>query len=335
MKIVYVDYQYHYGKKGLGFNSIAKDGFIPSFIELGHEVIPFFYDELVDDKELLYSKFIAHCDLYKPDLVFFLLAHDIFDENVIKNISNKYTTVNFFGDDQWRFESFTKKLAHSFTFCVTTDPLAVRKYKSINCDNVILSQWAALDLDKIEDNYYEKNYQYDVSFVGGYNFYRKWFIDYLTSNGIKVDCFGAGWPNGSVSPEEMSRIFKVSKINLNISNSCSYDFRFLLRRPFLFLRQLRSAKVASQVKARNFEIPALNGFQLTDYVPFLELYLNIGSEVACYSTPNEAVDLIQHYLKSDKERETIMDASYKKVTKDHFYINRVQEILDKIKVQCK
>ncbi|MDE1309874.1 glycosyltransferase [Vibrio aestuarianus subsp. cardii] len=330
MKIVYVDYKYHYGKKELGFNSIAKDGFIASFERLGHDIAPFFYDDFVNEPDRLHMELIKFCEKEKPDLVFFLLSHDLFNKEVISNLTEKYTTVNFFGDDQWRFESFTKKLAHSFTYCVTTDPLAVKKYKSINYKNIILSQWAALDLEEFKVNHVN-NYSYEVSFVGGHNFYREWFIDYLTSKGIKVHCFGVGWPAGPVSESEMSRIFRETKINLNISNSCSYDFRFLLAKPLLFFRQLRSAKVASQIKARNFEIPALNGFQLTDYVPFLEKYLNIGSEVVCYNTPNEAVDLIEYYLQSDKERENIKKLSYGKVVQDHFYINRVQDILEAIK----
>ena len=332
MKLVYVDYKYHYGKKDLGLNNIAIDGFITSFEKLGHDVAPFFYDDYVNEPDSLHRELVSFCEQEKPDLIFFILSHDLFNKDVISRLTEKYTTVNFFGDDHWRFESFTKKLADCFTYCVTTDPLAVEKYNAIGFDKLILSQWAALDLDKkaISNS---TEYKYDVSFIGGKNAYREWVVDYLGSKGIRVTCFGVGWPAGPVSANKMSQIFKETKINLNISNSCSYDLRFFRNKPFTFLRQLlRSSKTSSQIKARNFEIPALNGFQLTDYVPFLDRYLRIGEEVVCFNDVNESIDLINYYLKNEIEREKIKSASHKRAVEEHFYLNRVADILNEIKI---
>ena len=328
MKVVYVDYKYHYGKKDLGLNYIAIDGFVSSFKELGHEVSPFFYDELVGDLEELEKELVIFCEKNQPDLVFFVLAHDLFSAEVISKLSDKFTTINFFGDDHWRFEKFTSKLANSFTYCVTTDLLSIKKYKEIGFENLIVSQWAALDINKSVVNNYE--YKYDVSFVGGKSPYREWFVNYLSRNGIEVKCFGVGWEAGPVSAIDMAMIFQETKINLNISNSCSYDLRFLISNPLSFVRQLRSAKTSSQVKARNFEIPALNGFQLSDFVPFIDRYLKVGEEIVCFNDVKESIDLINYYLQFEIERENIKAASHSRVTKEHFYINRVEEILKKI-----
>ena len=46
----------------------------------------------------------------------------------------------------------------------------------------------------------------------------------------------------------------------------------------------------------NFEIPYYGGFQLTNYVPSLEMYLNIGQEVICYNDIDELELLINYYL---------------------------------------
>jgi len=328
VKIVYVDYNFHYGQKELGLNYIAIDGFIASFLALGHEVIPFFYDDLVNETELLHKRLVNFCEKENPDLIFFILAQDLFKKEVLKQLSENYTTVNFFGDDHWRFESFTKKLAHSFTFCITTDLLSEKKYNDIGVDNVIVSQWAALDIT--DDSIVDKEYKYDISFVGGKSPYRDWFVSYLRDKGLRVECFGVGWPAGPVSINNMARIFSETKINLNISNSRSYDLRFLCDKPFSFFRQLRSSKASSQIKARNFEIPALNGFQLSEYVPFLNRYLNIGKEIVCFNNIEESVDLIQYYLKNDIEREAIKSASHHRVVNENLYINRVKDILEQI-----
>ena len=39
--MTYHGYKYHYGKKVYGLSTIAIDGFIASFNELGHDVAPF------------------------------------------------------------------------------------------------------------------------------------------------------------------------------------------------------------------------------------------------------------------------------------------------------
>lgn len=331
MKIVYVDYQYHYGKEEQGINDIGVNGFMGSLITLGHSVTPFFYDDLVSDKSHLNETLVKFCSVEKPDLVFFVLAHDLFDCETLSSISSNYKTVNYFGDDHWRFESFTKKLAHCFSYCVTTDQFAIKKYHEIGCSNVIYSQWAALDPLSAE-TLEKSSYRYDVSFIGWKTPYRAWFVNYLKSKGIDVECFGVGWDKGPVSLAEMNAIFSQTKINLNISNSRSYDLRFLAAMPVSFARQLlRSSKDASQIKARNFEIPAYNGFQLTDYVPGIEQYLRIGKEVACYNTPDDAINLIGFYLNDDELREKIKVRGALRTRSEHLYINRVAAILDRIK----
>ena len=105
----------------------------------------------------------------------------------------------------------------------------------------------------------------------------------MQKRGIYIEAFGNGWGNGALSAEDMNKLFVSSKINLNLSNSNSFDIRYLLSNykaiPLLF----KSKKNASQIKARNFEIPYFGGFQLTDYVPTIENYFDIGKDIICYN----------------------------------------------------
>ena len=41
-----------------------------------------------------------------------------------------------------------------------------------------------------------------------------------------MECFGYGWENGRISFEGITEIFKSFRINLNISNSVSYDIGY-------------------------------------------------------------------------------------------------------------
>ena len=85
------------------------------------------------------------------------------------------------------------------------------------------------------------------------------------------------------------------------------------------------------MKARNFEIPYFGGFQLSDYVPSLENYFDIGKEVVCYKDIDEAEQLIKYYLENEEERECIKKNSHQKALKGHGYINRLKDVLAQIK----
>ena len=95
---------------------------------------------------------------------------------------------------------------------------------------------------------------------------------------------------------------------------------------------MKGSKINSQIKARNFEIPAFGGFELTDYVPFLEEYFDIGHEVSCYSNVDECISLLKHWLKYDEEREFIRKRGEKKALNKNLYENRIQEIFATIKM---
>jgi len=328
MKILYVDLQYDYGIQSRGLNLIGQDGFKHSFEKLGHEVIPFYYDDFLLDVESLQHKLLKVANQVKPDLVFFCLYQDQFKHETLKSLKEKYMTVNWFGDDQWRFDDFTRHYANDFSWCITTDLYSVNKYRAIGQNNVLLSQWAAIDVhEKFEE---AKTYKYDVSFVGGYHPYRAWFIKQLAHNGVAVEAFGNGWSNGPLSAEAMTKLFSESKINLNISNSNSYDIRYLFSSLKSMLLMFKSKKSNSQIKARNFEIPFFGGFQLSDYVPSLELYFDIGSQITCYSGPEEAALQIKYYLENEESREAIRKAGQLKSRSQHGYYHRFKDILEKI-----
>jgi len=327
MKIVYVDLQYDYGIKERGRNIIGLDGFKKSFKELGHEVIAFYYDEYLQNTSILQSELINFTDEHTPDLIFFSLYQDQFDSETLLYLKSKYKTMNWFGDDQWRFDNFTYKYANAFTYCVTTDKFSIPKYHKLGQTNVLYSQWAAINTHEIPEF---TAYKDDVTFIGGFHPYRKWFIDTLKKRGISIEAFGNGWENGPLDVKQMNELFVNSKINLNIGNSNSFDMRYLLSYwkaiPLLF----RSKKNASQIKARNFEIPYFNGFQLSDYTPTIENYFDIGKEIVCYKDVDEAELLIKYYLKNEREREKIKLNGHQKAFNGHGYYHRLKEIMEQI-----
>jgi spore maturation protein CgeB len=328
LKIVPVLLKYAYGKKILG-ESLENKAIYPALLKVSDDVHPFWYDDFLNDKKTLQEKLIEFVNNIKPDIVFFILMRDEFTFSTFEYLKKNYITINWFCDDQWRFESYSKYYAPHFSHVITTDKFAVDKYLRIGYRNVILSQWASFGyIDKLDFNSIE--YEYDISFVGAKSGYRKWLCDYLIRSGRNVVCFGAGWDKGVVSYDEMQEIFKKSKINLNIPNSVSYDIRYLFssfRSAFEFLR---SCKRVEQIKARNFEIPAFGGFQLTNYVPSIEDFFTIGEEIAIYSSPDDLLQQIVYYLENENERKKIMINGYNKMMQAPTYTERFKEIFFKM-----
>ena len=335
MQILLVDMKYNYGMPARDINNIGELGIKKAFVSLGHKVISFYYDDyLKSNLDGLQDDLLAFADALKPapDLIFFILYTDPFTFKTLDILKEKYVTINWFGDDSWRFDSFTKAYAPHFTHCITTDKFSVSKYNSIGIKPIV-SQWAAIDM-RIEhftgnlnnSDSQHSSYKYDVSFVGHMNPFRKWFIKRLTKRGFKVEVFGDGSSNGPVSMDDMFDIFRTSKINLNLPHSNSFDYRYLFSGPKNVVHTLNTPKFASQITARNFEIPFYGGFQLGEFTPGLGDYLEIGKEIACYRDLDEACLLIDYYLNNDQQREQIKHSGHQRALKDHSYKNRLAAV---------
>ena len=137
--------------------------------DLGHEV--YFWDT-VKPEELNYQKVV---DEFKPDLIFACITGDLSiapSEKIavekIAEITKKgnIKTFNWFCDDTWRFDNWSKNVCKLFTVCSTPEPECVQKYKDINYDNIIVGGWHTnykyYPAESIEK-------KYDVTFVGQIN----------------------------------------------------------------------------------------------------------------------------------------------------------------------
>ena len=329
-KILYIGFQYEYGIKNDG-DGLNKKAWHDTFKALDYEVESIYFEDYEHSE--LQNVIINKAKEDHTDLIFFALQSNQIEFETLKTLKdNGFFTVNFFGDDGWRFDIWSYKYANFFSACLTTEKLKVDKYKEIGQKNIIYTQFASLEpINHVTG----AEYKYDVSFIGGISHYRKWFIQRLLKKGIKVECFGTGWENGRVSYADMENIIQSSRINLNITNSVVYDIRYVLSNPKHAISLVRGLKNQSEIKARVFELTAQGGFTLSEYVPFLEDYFSIGKEISCYTNVDEAEAMIMYYLKNDDERESIKEFGIKKALEHHLYKHRIKEFmleLNKVKV---
>ena len=355
MKIVMAMFKYDYGIKLKGY-SLEYEAFLPALKSITPDIYPFWLEEngyesngKIITKNNIENNLLEFVKSKSPDIIMFMLMRDEFSINFLKNLKKKYVTVNWFGDDQWRFESFTKLYAPCFTFPITTDKYSISKYKDLGCDSVILSQWSTFSYHS-NSNLNDINYEYDISFVGQRNIVREWLIRELVKSGLKVHCFGDKWPLGKKSYDEMKRVFLHTKINLNLSNSVPSDYRFfmfIIKRIFLLdlramkflagffrnkLFKKRGVKNQEQIKARNFEVPGFGGFILSNYVVGLEDYYDIGKEVGVYTNTQDLIKQIKYYLYNESLREQMKQRAFSR-TRNYTYEKRLSEILKAVGVK--
>lgn len=341
MNVLFVGFKYDYGIVSRG-ESLEIKSFYPAIEKNCQKCDSFWLEEngYPANNDLLQIKIISYAEKIKPDLIFFILMKDEIKKETIISLSSKYKTLNWFCDDQWRFDSFTIDIAKLLTYCVTVDKYSMGKYRQIGI-NPILSQWATFDYN-YELSFNSTNYLYEVSFIGAKNITREWIIHELKKRDIHVNCFGSGWNQGKVEYSEMQKIFYKTKINLNLSNSIPKDIRFYIflfqklfalnlnfKTKISYLKQLKSLKKLEQIKARNFEIPGCGGFQLSQYALGIDDYYTSGKEITFFSDIEDLFLQIKYHLLNDNLREKIRIAGYKR-TEFNTYNTRIKNIFNTI-----
>jgi spore maturation protein CgeB len=319
MKAVIVLMQYDYGEKSRGFSYEYINIFLPFSKILGDQNVKLFdfYAEFHSSgKSMMNKKLEDLINSEKPDFTLFCLFRDELDEQMLNRLKKATTTVAYFFDDPWR-KSYAEYWHQFFSYSTTPDFYTHLSYLKEGKTNIIYIPFG------YNSDIYKKTDAkkiYDVTFVGGYSPYRKWVLNMLRNRGIKVEAFGREWGSKWITNEEMVNIFNQSKINLNLSNSISYDYRFLLssiKSPKDIKQLLVLKKTKEQLKGRHYEINGSGGFQLSYFVPGLNLTYEIDKEIAVYEDVESLPAEIKFFLADDSLRESIASAGYKRSREEH------------------
>lgn len=328
MRILYVAMADDYGDPSRG-PSFEEVNFRSALEGMGHEVVPF--DFMAETREHgkpeMNGRLLALAKETSPDLSFFVLFEHEIDPQTIRGVSRAGgPAVNWFADDHWRFDRFTRHFAPAFDWSVTTDRNSVPKYRAMGVDRVVLSQWACnrYAYDRTADGL-----EYDVTFVGQSYGDRPATVERLRAEGVSVECWGYGWPSGRLGHEEMVRVFGASRINLNLSAAFSPP-RTLRARVGSLIRRERHEPRKSQIKGRTFEVPGSGGFLLTDHVPYLEEYLTPGKEIGTFESSDDLVTRVVWWLAHEEERSAVAEAGYRRVRSEHTYDHRFAAIFERI-----
>lgn len=327
MKILYVAAKYDYGDATRGF-SFEHCNFYDTLAQMGHEII--YFDFLTEyqqrGKTVMNARLLDIVMAEKPELLFCVLIRNELDIDTIRRISQRTdtTTFNWFCDDHWRFDNFSRHWAPAFNWVSTTAASALPKYKRIGYANVIKTQWAC--------NHYSYRRlgidpQYDVTFIGQPHGTRRNTIAALRKSGIDVKTWGYGWDAGRLDHEGMIRVFNQSRINLNLSNAST-------RADWKRWSPWHRARTAQQIKGRNFEIPGCGGFLLTGTADNLADYYTPDQEIAVFDDTEDLIRKVSYFLEHADERQQIEDKGYQRTLAEHTYERRFLDIFDAIALKA-
>jgi spore maturation protein CgeB len=307
LKILCVFGRHQYGDPARGI-STEYAAFIPALKRLGHEVIHFeswdrtLYDGFADLNRTLLRTVIHE----RPDILLTVqMNYEIWIET-LELIQKKedVATISWTTDDSWKYREVSRFIGGAYDAMTTTYRNVVAQYHRDGISNVMLTQWAA-NSSTMTPPLPAAYCRYPVTFVGAAHGSRRRWIRRLRRAGIAVDCFGHGWPQGSVAAESIPQIMRDSVISLNFSNS----------------------RRGHQIKARNFEVPGAGGFLLTEYAEDLGRWYRIGEEIDVFQTLRELVAKIRYYLYHPEKRDAMAISGFRRTQEYHTYEHRLASVI--------
>ncbi|WP_415719494.1 CgeB family protein [Maridesulfovibrio sp.] len=108
---------------------------------------------------------------------------------------------------------------------------------------------------------------------------------------------------------DLPRFYPCSKINFNCTS-----------------QQMKGA-----VNQRVFDVPACNGFLLTDHRYQMEKLFEPGKEIAVYKSTEEIPQLVERYLKDEQARQQIIKAARKRILAEHTYDCRLKVLIQNMR----
>lgn len=152
-----------------------------------------------------------------------------------------------------------------------------------------------------------------VSFLGASYGFRGRTIAHLRRYGVPIRTFGQGWRDGSYA-ERPADVFNRSIINLGIGAMGYSD-------------------VLTTMKGRDFDVPGTGGgMYLTSFNAELAKHFVVGEEIACYSSGDEALELIRHYLAHPDEATEMARRGRERALREHQWLDRFRTICEMIGV---
>lgn len=276
--------------------------------ELGHHVV--FHDTSFhreNHNQILEDEIKT----FKPDLLFCVMTGDVnycpsepWEAIEFATKTNITTTFNWFCDDSWRFDSFSKVQCWKFHSVSTPEYGCLEKYKEIGYENVLYGPWHANH--SLYSGAWGAKKTHAVAFVGNVNASdRNTYVRYLEEKiGQKV------FVPKNVGIEGLVEAYSRAHIGLNFSKS------------------MHNGK--PQAKARPFEVLATGCTLMTEGFPDIKRLFEVNKEVYDFESPDELAKKVNFLLDNKKLLKMSNSLGLKRFVKEHSSTKRLESILENI-----
>jgi len=250
----------------------------------------------------------------ETDVIFSYLSGEIVTPDTIQEIAAmNVPRINLCLNDKEAFvgkvnkglASGSRDICRHFDICWTSTEDALKKYCVEGALPIYLPEGANPEIHKP----YDVEKTIDVSFVGQCYGNRPEIIKKIALQGIQVEAYGYGWPNGPLSTQEMVRMYSRSKINLGFGGVAGHKDTYCL-------------------KGRDFEIPMSGGLYLTEYHPELEKFFDLGKELVTYIDFDDLLAKINYLLTNPEEADLIRKRGFQRCRREHSWEKRFEKIFN-------
>jgi spore maturation protein CgeB len=270
--------------------------------KLGHEV--YLYDT-VNPAEKNFKKVV---DNFKPDLIFCcftgdknITPYEPWEDIARETQSGRTKTFNWYCDDQWRFDNFSRVTCWNFNCVSTPDPNYISEYKKIGYSNILEGIWHA-NADLYPLIQFDKK-DIPLSFMGAVTPSRQTFFN-LCDLPIQTA--------SNLTHDQMMSFFSRSQIGINLSKN---DNDVLKK---------------TQIKQRIFEITAGQSMLFTEYHKGIEKYYTVDREIVTFQTIEECRLKGEFLLKNPQIVKRIAEAGYVRFCREHESSKRLSKLLNEI-----
>lgn len=315
--------RYDYGDPARG-NSFEYDYFFPALQKLCERVD--FVDSLSLrglDPEKQYQQLSSSAGAMDATLLFCVLFRDEPDPRVLSDIRDKVQVpvVNWFCDDHWRYSEFSRVLAPHLSLSVTTDAVALERYRSDGFP-VFKSQWGA-PLHSTEGMRVHSSPTPSLVFVGQTYGRRRAMLQRISRRlgHEALHVYGYGTERGRLSTMDMYRAFNENVASLNFSDSWNGRVRESLGYLVPSVRRPR------QIKARVFEVTAAGGVLVTQNAPGLADYFAIGTEIHVAEDADTVVAIVRQLVQDPDSRTRMAEAGQRRAVREHSVVQRLAGVL--------
>lgn len=271
--------------------------------DMGHDMC--FYDT-VEGGEKTFKQTV---ETFKPDLIFCIMTGDKsiapkepWEEISMETKSGRTKTYNWFCDDSWRYDSFSKNACTFFHVCSTTERSRIKDYKQDSYNNIFLTNWHVHSKFFKTKTYLNKSI--DMSFIGYLTEIRKVFFN---KTDLPITFFN------KITQKELFAAHCETKIGISLSRNDNDPYK------------------KTQMKQRIFEVPAGGGLLLTEYHEGIEDYFKIDKEIVTFKSILEFKKKANFLLHNPKISEKIAIEGHKRSLREHDSKIRLQEVLNNIK----